>query len=98
MRQYELTVILQADLDEESRDELVTRILGWVPQPEGDEVPDPKVDHWGRRQLAYPINKLNEGYYVYVETPMDATGIAELERNMSYVDEILRFLVVRKEQ
>ncbi len=98
MRLYELTVILQADLDDEARDEIIARVMGWIPQPEGDDVPEPKVDQWGRRQLAYPINKLTEGYYVYVETPMDADGIVELERNMSYVDEILRFLVVRKEQ
>ena len=80
MRLYELTLILQADLDDQSRDQLIERVMGWVPQPEGDDLPERSIDHWGRRQLAYPIKKQTEGYYVYVETPMAAEGIDELER------------------
>lgn len=94
---YELTLILQADLDDQSRDQIIERVMGWIPQPEGEDVPERSVDHWGRRQLAYPINKLTEGYYLYVETPMDAEGISEMETNITYVDEILRHMVVRKE-
>ncbi len=94
---YELTLILQADLDEESRNQIIERVMGWVPIAEGVEAPEPKIDHWGRKQLAYPINKTTEGYYVYIETPMDADGISEMERQMTYVDEILRHLVVRQE-
>ncbi len=97
MRNYQVTLVLQADLDEESRGQLLERIFGMMPTVEGDDIPEANVDHWGRRQLAYPINKLNEGYYVQVETPLDGEGIAEFERNLTYVDEILRHLVVVKE-
>ena len=97
MRDYEMTVVFRADLDQKSRDELIARVAGWIPLPEGDDVPEPKMNHWGRRQLAYPINKFHEGYYVLYETQMEMSGIAEMERNMSYVEEILRHLVVRVE-
>lgn len=96
MREYELTVIFRADIDEEARNQLIQRVKGWIPQV-GDEPKEPVINEWGRRQLAYPIKKLSEGYYVMFETEMDAAGISELERNMTYVDEILRHLVVRKE-
>lgn len=97
MRDYEMTVVLQSDLDQKMREELATRVVGMIPLPAGDDVPEPVVNHWGRRKLAYPINKQSEGYYLYIETQMNSEGISEMERNMSYIEEILRHLVVRKE-
>ena len=97
MRDYEMTVVLRTSLDQKMREELTNRIVGLIPLPEGDDVPKPVVNQWGRRKLAYPIQKEAEGYYILIETPMEAEGISEMERNMSYVEEILRHLVVRKE-
>ena len=97
MRDYEMTVVIRSDLDQKMREELTNRIMGWVPLPEGEDVPKPVINQWGRRKLAYPINKEREGYYILIETQMEAEGISEMERNMSYVEEILRHLVVRKE-
>ena len=97
MRIYQVTIVLRSDISEEVRDQILGRVMGWLPKVDGDDVPETKVNHWGRRQLAYPINKLNEGYYVLIETPLDAPGISEFERNLTYVDEILRHLVVLKE-
>lgn len=95
MRNYEFTVIFRSDMDDQARDELVDRVIGMIPLPEGSE--EPKIDRWGRRQLAYPINKQAEGYYVYVETAMVPEDIAEMERNLTYIEEVLRHLVVRKD-
>ncbi len=95
MRDYEFTVVFRSDMDEQVRDELVNRVIEMIPLPEGSE--DPKVNRWGRRQLAYPINKQTEGYYVFVETAMVPEDIAEMERNLTYLEEVLRYLVVRKD-
>ena len=97
MRDYEMTVVLRIDLDQKMREELINRVVGMIPLPEGDDVPKPVVNQWGRRKLAYPINKEAEGFYLLIETQMEADGISEMERNMSYIEEILRHLVVRKE-
>ena len=97
MREYELTVILRADLDDEARESLIGRVVGWIPLPEGEDVPEPVVNLWGRRTLAYPIKKLTEGYYVFIETEMEASAIVDLERNISFNEDILRHLVVRKD-
>ena len=56
-----------------------------------------KVDEWGKRRLAYPINDLKEGYYVYIEFSAQPDFPAELERIYKITEDVIRFLVIRKE-
>ncbi|MDX1614303.1 MAG: 30S ribosomal protein S6 [Candidatus Promineifilaceae bacterium] len=96
MRDYEVTIIIKPDIDDESRSQLIDRVAGWlVAEDSSDE--NLTVDHWGRRTLAYPIRKYTEGYYVYFEAQIEPVRLAEIERNIQYLDDILRHLVVRKE-
>ena len=97
MREYEFTVVLKPDLDDETRAEVLTRVEGWLTQGEDDES-KPTADHWGQRRLAYEINNYTEGYYVFYLARIDPPNVADVERNILYVDEILRHLVVRKEE
>ena len=55
-----------------------------------------KVDHWGKRRLAFEVQKLREGYYVLCYFTADADLPKELERNFKISDEVIRFLVVRE--
>jgi len=96
MREYEVTVILKPDLDDETRSELIDRVENWLTHSE-DEADKPTADHWGQQRLAYPIEKETEGYYILFNSLLDTTKISELERNIQYVDDILRHLVVRKD-
>lgn len=96
MRDYEVTIIIQPQLADEARAELIERVSNWM-APEAAEENKPVQNHWGMRQLAYPIKKYTEGYYVMYEASIDPSGIAELERNMQYVEDLLRYLIVRKE-
>src|SRR5690242_3712357 len=57
-----------------------------------------KIDDMGRRKLAYPINKKNEGYYVLFEIEGTGQEIAELERRMRVNDMIIRFMTVRVDE
>lgn len=97
MRDYELTVIFRADLEDEARAQLIERVKGWLPLVEGEDVPEVTMQDMGRRQLAYPIKKRNDGYYVMFEARLNGQGLHEMEQNMQYVDDILRHLVVRKD-
>ena len=96
MREYEVTVLLKPDLDDEARNQLVGRLTDWLTQGES-EAEKPVVDHWGQRTLAYPIRKFTDGYYIYFEAKLEPAKVSEIERNMTYVDDILRHLFVRKE-
>jgi small subunit ribosomal protein S6 len=97
MREYEVTFVLQPELNEADRTALIERIQGWL-IPEGTEIPEPTVNHWGQRQLAYPIRDYTEGYYLYYEIMVDPTRIADIERNIKFNDDILRHLFVRKDE
>ncbi len=95
MREYEVTVIIQPQLDEAERTQLIERLSNLL-------IPGSKEDgalvanHWGVRQLAYPIKKFTEGYYVLYEAKLDATRIKDIERSMQYNEDVLRYLVIRK--
>jgi len=96
MREYEVTVILYAGLDDDAQKDVLGRIEGWLTEGKAEES-ELKSEYWGQRTLAYPINKQTEGYYTYYEVALDPTKISEIERNFTYMDEILRHLVVRKD-
>lgn len=97
MREYEVTVVLQPELNDEDRTALLERFQGWL-VPDGVEIPEPTIKHWGKRQLAYPIKDYTEGYYVYYELMLDPASIAEINRNVKFNDDILRHLIVRKDE
>ena len=96
MRDYEVTIIIQPQMAEEAQAELIERVSTWL-APEATEENKPVQNHWGMRQLAYPINKFTEGYYVMYEASIDPSALTEIERNMQYVEDLLRYLVVRKD-
>ena len=97
MREYEVTIIIQPKLEEEARNELIERVTSWLTVGE-DEAGKPVVHLWGERRLAYPIQKHDTGYYVFYEAKLNPDGITDIERNMLYNEDIIRFLFIRKEQ
>ncbi len=93
MREYEYIFIIHPDLDENAFKELVDKIKGWITGAGGQVV---KVDLWGKHKLAYPIRKQTEGQYVLLDTVMSPDYSAELERNVRFLEPILRYLVTLK--
>lgn len=96
MREYEVTIIIQPQLNDEARDQLIERVSNWLTSGE-EEADKPVVNRWGQRRLAYPIQNYREGFYVLYEARLDPSRIAEIERNLQYTEDIIRYLVVRKE-
>ena len=94
MRQYELTFIVHPDLDDTAFKELIERVQGWITEAGGKVE---KVDLWGKRKLAYLIRKQEEGQYVLMQTEMEPSFCAELERNLRLQEPVMRFLIVLKE-
>ena len=94
MNQYEVMYVIDPTLEEQVRQELVARFSGLVEQNGGTI---DRIDEWGKRRLAYPIQYKTEGYYVlmYITAPTDLPR--ELERNLQISDAILRYLVIRFE-
>jgi small subunit ribosomal protein S6 len=93
MRTYELVFIVHPDLDENAFNDLVKRVQGWVVEG-GGEIS--KTDLWGKRRLAYPIRKQTEGQYVLMELNMPPQLSATLERNLRFVEQVIRFQIILK--
>lgn len=95
MRKYESVYVLRPDIDEEATKALVERFSNVVTEQGGEVV---KVDEWGKRKLAYPIEKYREGYYVLMNFNAEADVPKELERMFKITDGVLRYIVVREEK
>ncbi|ASS74343.1 30S ribosomal protein S6 [Tumebacillus algifaecis] len=95
MRAYETMLVLKADLEEETRDALIAKYEGIVAKEGGTVQQSTK---YGKRKLAYEINKNREGFYVLLNFEANNTTPAELERLMKIDDNVLRYLTVVKEQ
>ena len=93
MRNYEVVFIVHPDLDENALKGVVDRVQGWIAGAGGSV---DKVDMWGKRRLAYSIRKQREGQYVYMETQFAPSFSAELERNLRFVEPIMRFSIISK--
>jgi small subunit ribosomal protein S6 len=93
-RQYEAVYIFDSALEETAINERLARFHALLQQPDGEA---PKVDHWGKRSLSYPIKKRETGYYVVAKFEATAQSLPEFERAVKLDDGVLRFLVVVSE-
>ena len=91
MRAYEIVHILDAALDQAAVDAKLETFHKTL----GGEIT--AVDHWGVRQLAYPIGKASTGYYVIVQVTADPTALPEFERLLKLDEETMRYLIVLNE-
>ncbi len=94
MNKYELAVVLKPSLDEEalkaefeSIKEIIERFGGTIE----------KVDDWGKRRLAYEIQKVNEGFYSFITFDSNSDTPNEIESRMRIKENVLRYLVVRQD-
>lgn len=89
---YEFMYILDGVLSEDQIEDLVGRISKYITENGGDIV---EADEWGMRQLAYPIENRNNGYYVSMHFNASADLPAKLERTLRIEERVLRFMVLR---
>lgn len=94
MNQYEVLYIIRTDIDEAAIAAVMERFSTII--TENGATID-KVEPWGKKRLAYPIDYKNEGYYVLLNMTAAPEFPAELERNFRNAEEILRYLVIRKD-
>lgn len=94
MKAYELLLLLNPSLDEDARAVVLDKVQGVITADGG--VVD-NVDLWGKRKLAFEINKLTEGDYTLVEFHTAPASIAELDRVLHITDPVVRFMIVHRE-
>jgi small subunit ribosomal protein S6 len=96
-RAYELTFIVRLDgTDETTINNTVDQVRAWVEADELGQVT--KIDRWGRRKLAYEIDKQRDGFYVLFNANIEPKALLEIERNLNLAPYVLRYLFVRTDE
>jgi small subunit ribosomal protein S6 len=90
MRKYELVCILHPELEENVSKETLERIQNWITESGGSV---DKTEVWGRRKLAYMIHKQTTGHYVLMNITLDPKSVGELERNIRFLEPIIRHML-----
>ena len=94
MNKYELCVVVSAKLEDDARAELVERVKDLIARFEGT-VTD--VDDWGKKRLAYEIEKMHEAFYYFIHFESEPEAPAQIEGRLRIMDGVLRYLCVRQD-
>ena len=94
MNKYELAVVVNAKIEDDARAAVVERVKEYITRCNGTVT---NVDEWGKKKLAYEIQKMSEGYYYFIQFEADADCPAELESHIRIMENVLRYLCVRQD-
>ena len=94
MKKYELALVLSAKIEDEERAAMLEKVQAMITTA-GAEITN--VDEWGKKQLAYEIQKMKETYYYFIQFEGEATVPAELEEKLRIEESVLRFLCVKQD-
>ena len=94
MNKYELALVLNAKVEDDVRTATLEKVKGLVERFNGTIT---NLDEWGKKRLAYEIQKMKEGFYYFVQFDAPATCPAEVEKRVRIVDNVIRYLCVRKD-
>ena len=94
MSKYEVALVVTAKIEDEAREAVVEKAKSYITRYGGTVT---EVEEWGKKRLAYEIQKMREGFYYFIQFEAEATCPAEVERHVRIMDNVLRYLVVKKE-
>ncbi len=94
MRKYETIFILNPEISEEEVNSTVDKVKAIIEKSNGVVE---NVDLWGKKRLAYEINKKNDGYFILVNFSSGEDFPKELDRNFRIMDSVIRHIIVKKD-
>ena len=94
MNKCELALVVSAKLEDEERVATVEKAKAYIERFGGQIT---NVDDWGKKKLAYEIQKMKEGFFYFIQFDAEATAPAEIEARVRIMDNVLRYLVVRQD-
>jgi len=94
VRDYELGLVISPELNDEQLEAQILRI-GQSIETRGGEIV--KLDRWGRRRLAYPIEHHRDGYYLYIEFKIDSLSLRDVERTILVQENVLRHMITYRD-
>lgn len=95
MSKYELALVVNAKVEDEVKEATVERVKEYITRFGGVIT---NVDDWGKKRLAYEIQKMREGFYYFIQFDAGTDCPAQLESNVRIMDNVIRFLCVRRDE
>ena len=95
MNKYELAVVVNVKLEDEERAATIEKVKEYITRFGGTVT---NVDDWGKKKLAYEIQHMTEGFFYFIQFDAEGTAPALLEQDVRIMDNVLRFLCVRKDE
>ena len=95
MTKYELAVIVNAKIEDDARAAAVDKCKALIERFGGQIT---NVDEWGKQKLAYEIEKMNEGFYYFIQFDAEPTAPADIEKRVRIVDGVIRYLLVKQDE
>ena len=95
MNKYELAVVVSAKIEDEERAAVVEKVKALIERFGGNVT---NVDEWGKKRLAYEVQKMKEAFNNFIQIEAEATAPAEIENRVRIMDNVIRFLCVRQDE
>ena len=95
MTKYELAVVVSAKIEDDARTAAVDKCKALIERFGGQIT---NVDEWGKKKLAYEIDKMNEGFYYFIHFDAEPTAPADIEKRVRIVDGVIRYLLVKQDE
>jgi len=95
MSKYELALVVNAKIEDDARAAVVEKAKDYIIRAGGTVT---NVDDWGRKKLAYEIQKMDEGFYYFIQFDAETDAPAKLETDVRIMDNVLRFLIVKPDE
>lgn len=94
MNKYELAVVVNAKIEDDARADVIEKVKALIIRF-GGNVTD--IDEWGKKRLAYEIQKMKEGFYYFVHFESDSVCPNEVENHIRIMEPVIRYLCVRQD-
>ena len=95
MNKYELAVVVSAKIEDEDREKVINKCKAYVERFGGTIT---EVDEWGKKKLAYEVQKMKEAFYYFIRFEAESNVPAELESRVRIMDNVIRYLCVRQDE
>lgn len=95
MNKYELAVVVSAKVEDDERTAVVDKCKALIERFGGTIT---NVDEWGKKRLAYEVQKMKEAFYYFIQFDAESTAPAEIENRVRIMDNVIRFLIVKQDE
>ncbi len=95
MSKYELAVVVSAKIEDDERAKAVDKCKAYIERFGGTVT---NVDDWGKKRLAYEVQKMKEAFYYFIQFEAETSAPAEIENRIRIMDNVIRFLIVKQDE